>query len=371
MSMAVSLCVLAASVQAREPSKQEDLRVIEKLLYEKMNDPTFEGDLRFIRGVPLISGAPECANESQYLTSLVLHAKYGAQAQFLPPVAGIVSAYFNENSALLALTEPLRLQIAERVYERVLGVGRAGVAPGCTTPSDGDSTARHVHDHATQHHCHPLTTEVRVGFSPSRSELTTGLHALREVDARLRASVDKQATVPQILATEGLSWSVYYREAKPLELCRRLIDRLIPFILHEGGRNLLVCGYANYRTTTYWMAYDLAAIERRVSIGGGSGSIPYSEFRRRESELRDRDPLLDPLFWDYTSYFVVPNLPAFSLVAVDREPSVITALFPGVLDEKAVTSVVEQEARAASAKLRAPAEESDRDAELRDENRRR
>jgi len=331
---------LAAQAQETLMLKEsrEDLEALARLLYERMNDPTFRGEVRFIRSVPLISSTPDIRSSSQYYTSLILHARHVTEALFHGQVNQLFVKALQADSQAQGVGTRFRMQAATRVLEEVFGRGDE-LTPDVTGVREND----HPNDERRHHHQHYASTAV--GFKPTRLEQTTGLHALKTIDERLRRGGEPHAELINAIGTKGVEWRIYDHEAVDADQCKRFIARSIPFVTHRDRGALLVCGYATYEGTTYLMAFDLATIERRVSLGtGGGGGMTYSEYRELEKQVRDRDPIveLDPLFWDYKSYFSVKNLACFRLTPV-RSSETVTAIYPAKLREPEVSALISVE----------------------------
>ena len=353
--------VASAHLQADTPKPRKaaevDLQMLERILYEEGSKPDFEGEMHFIPGVPLISRTPDTLPESQYLTSLILHGRHVAEGMLHAPLQQQYFRVISERDEYRRLTGRIKSQVAAIVFHRIFGVG------GDLTPpiagiqgSMKDATADHDHDHGDSphphgHHQHYSPTPV--GYSSSLHEVTTGLHALLKVDARLRKAHEQRVAITGLVGTSAIEWRIYERENLKREHYKRFLSRSVPFVAHRRDGEILVCGYATYKGATFLMAFDLAKIERRVSLGGG-GSVTYSEYLKlKQAEAGNPAIGLDPLFWDYTSYFSSRNLDCFLLSpALDVET--ITALYPIDLDAEAVSAIITEELRKAQIEHRQP-----------------
>ena len=358
----ILLLLLPGTTVAQSPSPvqehQLDEQALVRLLYEGQNDPDFEGEVRFLRGVPLISRAPNTRPESQYYTSLILHARHVGEILFHAKIQQLFTQTVLEDDQSRKLSGRLRMQAAYAVLHRVLGMGDDSTTSPVGTGRP-DKVPNPVDEAHAQQHTHDRLryAPMRVGFSPTHLEVTTGLHILMNIDARLRRSPEQHAAILDAIGTTGIRWRVYDREAVNHEKCKRFLSLSIPFVAHRGEHELLVCGYAIYDGVTYLMGFDLSKIERRVSLGGGSGGMSYSQYLKRRDEVKARggNPIieLDPLFWDYKSYFSVKNLDCFRLTPL-RDRETVTALYPVGLDSEKVVSIIRDElekAKAEQAKL--------------------
>ncbi|GFO81510.1 MAG: hypothetical protein A49_11370 [Methyloceanibacter sp.] len=331
-----------------EPRKtaDADLQTLERVLYEEGNKPDFEGEMHFIPGVPLISRTPDTLPESQYLTSLILHARHVAEGMLHAPLQQQYVQVTSESNENRNLTGRIKSQVAAVVFQRVFGAGGDLTPPiaGIQGSMKG-AGGHHDHDHGDMPHSHSHQhySPTPVGYSSSLLEVTTGLHALLKVDARLREAQEQRVAITDLIGTSAIVWRVFEHEKVDREHYERFLSRSVPFVAHRRDGDFLVCGYATYKGSTFLMAFDLATIERRVSLGGG-GSVTYSEYLKLKQTAAARDPAigLDPLFWDYTSYFSSRNLDCFLLSPADSVET-ITALYPIGLDTEKVSQIITDE----------------------------
>jgi hypothetical protein len=348
LPLAAALGLIIAPVAgalAEEPpaaNTQEELRALERLLYERMNDPTFDVDLRFIRGVPLISRTSEFAPDSQYYTSLLLQARQAASSLFSNEISQFVLGRLDSRPDVRSL-RPERVEIMAHAMRRSVGDRSAGL--WAALPAWGPHPHQHAPDGSHSHGREERAPAPAIpGFVVSRGEATTGLHALAVVDASLRTAADRRGALLGLLGAPGIRWQFVDRDPRPSNVLRRYIDKSIPFVLHREQGDLLVCGYARHGATTYLMGYDLMLIERKVTLSSGGGGLSYSEYRRfvREAQDPGSEMKLDPLFWDYTSYFSSTNLPSFRLVPVEGS-LLVTAIYPTGIDNEFVDRILNEE----------------------------
>jgi len=327
------LCaVSAAAGGAPIEAADRDLEELERLFYEKRNDPTFEGKVVFLSGVPLIGADSACLPQSQYVASLLIRARGAAMARFRARVTQACKDVRAESGATPP-TGRFRADACENALGRVFG--------------KEDVVADAVWDRDDRSRPRSLTDALRV---PTKSDVTTGLELLRKVDPYVRARPSFEG-VRTVLATDGVRWHMHERSATSIEQCEKYIDTGAPFLLHRSEGDVLVCGYAQYQGTTYWMGYDPAALERRVTLGYTSGSVTYSRYLQllEENQARSTPLKIDPLFWDFESYFSSKNLAAFRLQPAATEETT-SVIYPEGIDEERLSVIVEEEMTAARAR---------------------
>lgn len=320
----------AALVRAAPPDTDE-MQVLARLFYEHRNDPLFDGSVVFISGIPLISSDPGCVEDSQYLASALLSARGRAISQYNSQVAEKYREVERTELGRDSLGRRVRTDALNRVHARVFG-------EQSTLSEALFESASHPHPHAA----------LNPTAMPSRTEVTTGLHMLRKVDQVLKKHGDLGATINELLATEVIDWHIEDRGTMTGQQCRKLIESYVPFLLHRDDRDYLVCGLGEYEENTYWMGYDLAELERRVTLGYTSGSVSFSRYFELVAENESRkEPLkIDPLFWDYESYFSVKNLSAFRLLHA-RDKESVTVVYAKGLDEERLESIIREETQKA------------------------
>lgn len=325
MSVLLLSAILAADCGTPIAAADQDLEELERLFYEKRNDPTFEGKVIFLSGVPLIGSDPGCLQQSQYVASFLIWARGAAYGCFHARVTEACSTVRAEPGSMLP-TGRFRADACEKTVCRVFG--REDVVTDALWDRADRSRPRSLNDAL---------------LVPTKSDVTTGLQILRKVDPYVRAS-PSFAGVRSVLATDSILWHMHERNATSVEQCEKYIDTGVPFLLHRSEGDALVCGYAQYQGTTYWMCYDLAKIERRVTLGYTSGSVTYSRYLQlMEDNQAQSTPLkIDPLFWDFESYFSSRNLSAFRLrpAATEETTSVI---YPEGIDEERLSVIVQEE----------------------------
>lgn len=339
----LTLVVFSVRMLAEEPrGDTTDHKALAAVLYEKMGDPTFLGTVRFLDGVPLISRLPECEPRSQYYTSLILHASHIVQSKYLSKVSELAREEIASHNTFKSLSRAARGRTMDRIALHILGIGETGIAPVTLDAKRGEPQPGHDHPHERGHiHDHSGTGAPRpVGYVPSKLEVTTGMHALLYVDEQLKKNQQQRLDLDALLQTHGIGWQIIDEEERPLGFCRRLVDRFIPFVLHSADGPLLVCGYADVDNDVFLMAFDLGSIERRVSLNSSGASLTYSEYQELKASLRAQDPAvaLDPLFWDYKSYFSRKNLPCFRLIRASDQLR-ITAIYTTGIEEKEVRRI--------------------------------
>jgi len=296
------------------------------MFYERRNDPTFDGTVRFISGVPLISADPACLATSQYATSILLWARQSAIARFHAQISDACRTALRADPGENAPTRKFRTEVFENVHTRAFG---------------RDEILTHaLFEDPSQQRPQSAADAIRV---PSRSEVTTGLHVLRRVDPIIRHSAGIEG-IRELLETGAVRWRLLQRSQVSSARGQKFIDAGVPFLLHQNNDELLVCGYATHSNTVYWLSYDLAKLERRVTLGYTSGSVPFSRYLELVAENRKRDqPLeIDPLFWDYQSYFSIQNLSAFRLQPAKEEESV-SAVYSDGVDEARLQLIIDEE----------------------------
>lgn len=365
-------CLTVGSLFAAEPPARDlsAQRELERTLYEGMFNPDFEGEVRFISAVPLISRTPEVRPASQYYTALLMQAEYSIESLFYARVRQLFTEAVGADPEVPAMRKGLRLEAAGRVLLAVFGerewlsafrlaADDEEHAESHRQVPDGEA-ADHVHAEGAPGHEHALPElsapvsaakdpcrsmiPLPAGFQASHTETTTGLHCLQRVDQELWK--EGRPELSRVLPMDAVQWRVYDHEPAPPHQCERFIARGIPFVAHRGESDYLICGWAKLGERVYLMGYDLAAIERRVSLSNSGASVTYSEYVRLAEEKRGqgKDPMveLDPLFWDYKSYFSVKNLGSFRVLAADG-PEVVTALYPTGLNEERVRAIIAAE----------------------------
>jgi len=329
------------------PGHQLDEQALVRLMYEGQNDPDFDGEVRFLRGVPLISRAPNTRPESQYYTSLILSARHMTEGMLYPKIRQLFTEVLLQDEDARKVGRRMRMRAAGRAINLIFGK-ESGLATFDPEHSPGNAGE----DQRSHEHPHEQGTPMRIGFSASRLEVTTGLQVLFKVDAHLRNATDMKESLLGALGTEGIDWRIYNRETVDSEHCKRFISRFVPFVAHRHEGDLLVCGYCTYKGVSYLMGFDIGKIERRVTLGGGGASVTYSQYvkRKDEAQARGDDPVikLDPLFWDYKSYFSIKNLDCFRITPV-RDTEKVTALYPKGFDKEKVVSIIRDELEKAKA----------------------
>jgi hypothetical protein len=344
------LLLLPSTAVAQSPSPtqepQLDEKALARLLYEGQNDPDFEGEVRFLRGVPLISRAPNMRSESQYYTSLILHARHMTEGMLYAEIRQLFTVALSQDKVVPKPSGRLRMQASNRALNRIFGKEDSLANAWVQKPIPNSVEDRHGHPHP---HDHGQPEPMRVGFSASRLDVTTGLQTLLKVDSYMENTSDKKAALIGALGTDGVNWRIYDNETVGREHYERFISRFVPFVAHRDEGNLLVCGYCTYEGVSYLMGFDVTAIERRVSLGSSAG-MPYSKYLQVKKERLARNPndILDPLFWDYTSFFSRKNLDCFRLTPA-RETENVTALYPIGFDKEKVVTIIRDELEKAKA----------------------
>lgn len=368
LSAGAILTALSVATWAVEPAERAlaAQRELERTLYEGMFNPDFEGEVRFISAVPLISRAPDTRPASQYYTALLMQAEHSIESLFYTRVQQLFSEAVAADPQVGTMRKGFRLAAAGRVLKAVFGerewlsafrpAGEEEEHAEAPRQAAAEGESEHVHaDGVAAHDASaelpavvPTSTDpcramlpLPAGFQASATEATTGLACLKRVDEALWKN--GRADLNQILPMEAVEWRIYDRRPAPQAQYERFISRGVPFVVHRGELDYLICGLAKHADRTYLMGYDLAAIERRVSLSSSGASVTYSEYVRLADEKRaqGKDPLVefDPLFWDYKSYFSVKNLGSFRLVPADG-PETVTALYPMSLKEDQVRTII-------------------------------
>lgn len=305
------------------------------LFYARSLDPALEGEVHFLRHVPLIAPAPDCAPSSQYWTSLVIYARRTCRRLFFEHVEKAFRVAAKQDATYQGLPERAKSEVPWRIINEALGpLDDSLIPPDLRKPAG-----------------HQRVQAAAAPHAPDEAGVeTAGAYALRTVDARLKRTSDHASELRSLLHTKAVRWQVIRREKATMEQCVSNLRRHSPFISHRDNNEYLICGFARHEDTLYLMGFNLAQVEKRIVLGTGGISVPYSEFLRIRDEAHARDPNIKfrPLVLDYGSYFSVKNLSAFRILPA-RPVESISALYPEEFDEDAIRRLITSEFEKAAA----------------------